>query len=303
MGNERGYKMRTVCELTGLSPALLRAWERRHGLLQPERTAGGHRLYTDHDLKVLRSVQEHMERGLSIGEIAVMGRRSLLASVAPSLPGRPESDTGGLAECRKRLVAAAVDIDAVQIEAVLDQAFGMASPIATIDSVLLPALDAIGDQWADGTLSVAGEHLASAKVITRIRRLLEASNQGPGRPAVVTCLPDELHEIGALLSAYALCLAGFRVSYLGAAMPLEDLERACVRIRPAVVSISSVRTPILQTHLPRLAELVDRRKEVRFLVGGRGAIPLADELGNHGLEYFAAASFKELVDGLGELVG
>ena len=302
MSNERGYKMRTVCELTGLSPALLRAWERRHGLLQPERTAGGHRLYTDDDLKVLRSVQEHMERGLSIGEIAVMGRRSLLAAAKPSLPG-VDASAGGLAECRERLVGAAIDIDATQIEAVLDMAFGVASPIAAIDGVLLPALDEIGVQWAEGKLSVAGEHLASAKVITRIRRLLEAANQGPGRAAVVTCLPDELHEIGALLSAYALCLAGFRVSYLGAAMPLEDLERACVRIRPAVVSISSVRTPILQTHLPRLAELVSRRQDVRFLVGGRGAVPLAGDLAQHGLEYFSAASFKELVDGLAELVG
>ena len=167
----------------------------------------------------------------------------------------------------------------------------------------MPALDEIGDQWANGKLSVAGEHLVSAKVITRIRRLLEASNQGPGKPAVVTCLPDELHEIGALLSAYALCLSGFRVSYLGAAMPLEDLEAACVSIRPAVVSISSVRTPILQTHLPRLAELVARRTGVRFLVGGRGAIPLASELGEHGLEYFSAGSFRQLVDELGELVG
>ncbi|HBP22472.1 MAG TPA: transcriptional regulator [Planctomycetes bacterium] len=301
MSTERGYKMRTVCELTGLSPALLRAWERRHGLLQPERTAGGHRLYTDDDLKVLRSVQEHMERGLSIGEIAVMGRRSLLAAVRPSPPG--VQDAGGLAQCRARLVQAAIDIDASQVEEVLDQAFGMASPITAIDAVLAPALDEIGEQWANGRLSVAGEHLVSAKVITRIRRLLEATNQGPGRPAVVTCLPDELHEIGALLAAYALCLSGFRVSYLGAAMPLEDLERACVRIRPAVVSISSVRTPILQTHLPRLAELVARRQEVRFLVGGRGAVPLADELGEHGLEYFSTGSFKELVDGLSELVG
>lgn len=74
----RQFKMKTISEITGLSPTLLRAWERRYKFLEPNRLPGGHRIYTEKDLKVLQRVQELLEAGHSVGEAAALGRESLL---------------------------------------------------------------------------------------------------------------------------------------------------------------------------------------------------------------------------------
>ena len=74
------YKIKTVARLTGFKADLLRSWERRHNLLRPERTEGGHRLYTDDDLAVLQEVRRLMSDGRSIGAIAQTGRDELLAA-------------------------------------------------------------------------------------------------------------------------------------------------------------------------------------------------------------------------------
>jgi DNA-binding transcriptional MerR regulator len=85
MGRGR-HKVGTVAKLTGFAPALLRAWESRHGLLIPERGSGNQRLYTDDDVQVLRAVRTLIDEGRSIGEIAVLGRKALLSAPPPVQP-------------------------------------------------------------------------------------------------------------------------------------------------------------------------------------------------------------------------
>jgi DNA-binding transcriptional MerR regulator len=80
------HKVGTVSDLTGFSPALLRVWESRHRLLSPQRGPGGQRLYSDEDIRLLRRVRELLDQGRSIGEIATLGRRALLAAPVASPP-------------------------------------------------------------------------------------------------------------------------------------------------------------------------------------------------------------------------
>ena len=173
------YKMSTISQRTGFSPALLRAWERRHGLLDPQRTEGGHRLYTDDDLAVLAQVKGLLDSGRAIGEIASMGRAHLLDNAAapaprdrssPGLPADVESQLGGLSQA---LVAGAIAVDEAAVEAALDEAFLLLSPQTAMERAVLPALVTIGDLWAQGKCSIAGEHMASAKVVGRLLMLLE----------------------------------------------------------------------------------------------------------------------------------
>lgn len=272
------YKMRTICDRTGFSPALLRAWERRHGLLDPERTDGGHRLYTEDDLRVLQRVRQLIDQGRSIGEVASLGRGELLgpATTAPQAPSAallPGDLDERLQRWGRAFVEGAVRLDASAIEGVLDEAFALATPDAVLARLVEPALHTLGDLWAQGRCSVASEHLASHKVSGRLLGLLEASNpaaRNGARPAICACLPDEQHQIGALSAAYLLTRHGYRVAYLGAALPLEDLERACRLLGPEVVCLSVSREAVLQTHAPGLADLVARVPGPRFLLGGQG---------------------------------
>ena len=281
MSGQGKYKMGTIARMTGLSPALLRAWERRHGLLDPERTGGGHRLYTEDDLAVLRQVKRLVDEGRSIGEVAVLGRQELLARSGASLrPDRSDgapTTAGGPAELVRLLeaiVEAAVDIDQARLERSLDAAFALVSPEFVVSQVLEPAARRIGELWVEGRCSVAGEHMASSAFILRLQKLLENTNRilGDASPQVVTaCFPDELHEVGALVVAYYLTLNSLRVVHLGAALPFEDLERAIDVLHPYGIYLSVTREAVFQAHRPRLLELVRRRNGgLAMMLGGQG---------------------------------
>lgn len=285
------YKMASVSRMTGLSPALLRAWERRYGLLQPERGPGGHRLYSEQDLQVLDRVKVLMAEGRSIGEIALAGRKGLLGD-APTAGStlsrssrsllwkqeqRPASSASTIGtemlQCRQRIVSAAVALDAGTLEAALDHAFALVSPEVAVYEVLEPSARMIGELWAQGRCSVAGEHLASAVFVHRLQKLIDVGKPGTPGAAIVlcACFPDEHHQVGALVLSYHLSRHGFRVSYLGAALPIEELERACDLLSPKAVYLSVTRRELYLIHRPRLLELLERKgRKITFFVGGCG---------------------------------
>lgn len=301
------YKMSTIARLSGFSPSVLRAWERRHALLEPERTEGGHRLYTEEDLRVLRRVRELLDSGHSIGEVARIGRAALietegtraatpLEAAAPAAAG-DDGEGRALRPWARAIVDASVAIDERALHRALDEAFSALSAPAAIELVVEPALREIGRLWLEGRCSVAGEHLASAKVTGRLLGLLEASNAAPGETspvAIACCLPDEQHQVGALLVGYCLARQGYRVSYLGPAMPFEDLERAIERLRPEIVCLSVVREALLRAHEPQLIEVVRRHPRLRFYLGGPGVRGDHDELVSAGAVLLSISSFAEL---------
>lgn len=270
------FKMATVVRRTGFSPAVLRAWERRHGLLHPERTEGGHRLYTADDLRVLESVRDLLGAGRTIGEIARLGRRQLLSALAPRPAEVGGSGNARFASWRRGMVDAAVALDGSRLERTLDETFARVSVSEAIEQVVVPAMEQLGELWRQGRCSVAGEHMASAKVAGRMLKLLQIADRSANTSApasVAACLPDEQHQLGSLVAAYCLGRYGFRVTYLGPSMPLADLEETCRVLRPDVVCLSVSRESLLRTHQPRLLELVRRSpSSVRFVLGGSGVV-------------------------------
>jgi DNA-binding transcriptional MerR regulator len=301
--------MNTVVEKTGFSPALLRAWERRHDLLEPERTEGGHRLYTDDDLAVLAQVKELLDAGRAIGEIASLGRGRLLESSARAVQPVtvafpvPRKVAGELSGWSLSLVEAAVAVDEARVEAALDQAFSVLSPQRALNDVVLPALVTVGELWAQGRCSISGEHLASAKVVGRLLKLLETVNpprsSGAGI-AIAACFPDERHEIGALMASCLLARYHFHVSYLGACLPLEDLERSCSLLTPNVLCLSVSREALLVTHTPRLLELVKRLPDtVQVYLGGLGVTSVVPELVQGGVRLIVPGgpSLEDMLSG------
>jgi methanogenic corrinoid protein MtbC1 len=294
MAGNGPYKMRTIARMTDFSPALLRAWERRHKLLYPLRGPGGHRMYTEEDLQVLLRVRELIRQGRSIGEIAGLGRDVLLrqggapgytaeASRQAPEPEKLDADQlDALASQRETIVEAALGMDARRIDRALDQCFSRVSPDSVIFEVIEPATKAIGDLWAAGKCSVASEHMATGVFVHRLLRLVESAEpvRSDRRPVIVACFPDEYHQLGALVVAHQLCRHGFRVSFLGAALPFEDLESACNVLRPSAVLLSATRQAVFQVHRSGLLAAARRAgRQAPFYVGGQGA-----PAGDHALE-------------------
>lgn len=297
MSRHGRYGISTLCRKTGLTPALLRAWEKRYGLLEPRRTEGGHRYYSEEDLRVLQHVTRRLEEGARIGEVAALGREELLARSSrvpapepqkdPPDAGSPESMPALLIG---RLLEAAERYDSPGLAQILDDAFARYSPLFVIRQILEPAARQIGDRWVEGTMTVASEHLFSGHVARRLQRLLDwvpVTHAGPR--AICAGFPDETHEVGILSVAYHLALGGCRVLYLGPCLPLRDLELAAEVTKPQMLCLSVLRTELLQRHKPALLDLAARFQAARgprLVLGGPGAWTPDPELEAAGVEFW-----------------
>ena len=272
------YKMSVVVRLTGFSPTLLRAWERRYGLLKPQRGKGGQRLYTEDDLRVLRRIRQMLAEGRSIGEAALMGRRELLRTAPPEeLPAAVEAEPE-LARHREAVLHAVLAVDAAALRRLLDESFARWSPERVVEGILAPVAWRIGELWTQGRCSVASEHLATEMFSSRLRALLDAAAPPAGGPLVVTaCFPEERHELGLMVVGYQLARPGRRVVHLGPAMPFDDLERALPALHSDALLLSVTLPELYRKHREGLLAILRRhRGRLQCVVGGQG-VPEQDE--------------------------
>ena len=267
------YTIKQAAIRAGVSVPLLRAWERRYGVVQPERTPSGYRLYDDAAIERLRSMRLLIETGWSPSQAA----REIEANGLPvASPGTPPAEdatpaTAGGGDKTTTFVDAAAALDGQGVEAVLDDLFATASFERVVDDRIMPALRALGDAWADGTVSVAGEHAASHAVLRRISAAFEAAARlDVEHPVVVGLPPGSRHEIGALAFATAARRQGIGVVYLGADVPQESWSHAVevTNARAVVIGIPTAqdRKPARDVVL-RMTE----RPGLLVAVGGPGA--------------------------------
>jgi DNA-binding transcriptional MerR regulator len=283
--------MGTISRLTGLSPVLLRAWERRYELLEPGRGPGGHRLYTDDDLRVLQRARELMDAGHSIGEVAALGRGAILAARGTSNPSpddRPldQVPDDQLDRRKVEIVRAAINLDTQALNRALDEV-GAVVPFETmIERVIVPAAREIGDLWKAGKCSIASEHLASSIFIFRLRKLIESAESLSDRSAdfvIAACMPGEEHHLGLLILSYFLNRDGVRVVYLGS-LPFDDLRNACEASGPAALLLSVTLKSRYRKYRKDLRDLIqDVSQATPCYVGGGGTPDRDAELEKAGL--------------------
>ncbi len=142
----------------GVSDHLLRAWESRYGILQPVRSSGGFRLYSEADESRIRRMQAYLAEGLSAAEAA----RAALGGdtrLTPDLPAGAAAGSESFAELRRALDA----FDEPAAQAVLDRLIAELSLPAVLRDVILPYLADLGQRWQRGTTSIAAEHFARAR--------------------------------------------------------------------------------------------------------------------------------------------
>jgi len=243
------YNIKQAAGRAGVSVPVLRAWERRYGIVRPERSASGYRRFDDEDVARVRTMRGLVDAGWSpsAAATAILEGRvpvEVAAQASSPLDAGARADAGtdrdpGAHELADRLVSAAAALDASAIDSVLDDLFSRGSFERVADGLLFPALERLGDAWAAGIVTVAGEHLASNAVLRRLGLALNAA--GPpsaGRPRVIVGLPPGArHELGALAFAVAARRAGLPVAYLGPDLPVNDWISAADGAAAAVVGV------------------------------------------------------------------
>lgn len=230
------FPIRTVSNLTGVNSVTLRAWERRHGLIRPVRTASGHRLYGREQIDAVHRILGLQKTGLPISQIA----RALGASQAQSTP----AEQGPWSAHRDRLVAAVSRFDEEELDQVYSSALALHRIETVTDRLLLPVLRELGRRWQTGEGSVTEEHFFSVFVRDKLGARFHhrtRSNRGPR--VLAACLPAEQHEIGLLLFSLAAHERGLRIVLLAARTPIEELPAAARRARCSAVVLSATLTP------------------------------------------------------------
>jgi DNA-binding transcriptional MerR regulator len=257
---DRHLRIGELSKRSGVSPELLRAWERRYGLLEPVRTSGGLRLYSLDDVERVRLMQQHLAAGLAAAEAAARVAQGA-AATDPVVPAF------SAVAARAELAAAIERFDEPEAQAVIDRALAAATTDTVLVDVLLASLRELGDRWERGETSIGQEHFASSLVRGRMLGLARGWGRGVGPVALLACLPGEQHELGLIAFGLALRGRGWRVAYLGSDTPLAELERASDQ-EPELIVLSAVSRSRIRSFDASIGALAKRR---RVALGGAGA--------------------------------
>ena len=248
---------------SGVSPELLRAWERRYGLLDPIRSPGGLRLYSLADLERVRVMQQHLADGLAAAEAAAAAVRAPGESTKAAGTAR-ESPVAAV----DQLAAALEEFDEPRAQAIFDRLLAEVTLDVFLSEIVMPYLRDLGTRWVRGEITVAQEHFASNVVRGRLLGIARGWGRGVGPRALLACAPGEQHELGLIAFGLALRTHGWRIEYLGADTPLDTIRGVANTLDVDLVVVSAV-TP------ERIGELVTELRQIshvrRLAVGGAGA--------------------------------
>jgi DNA-binding transcriptional MerR regulator len=244
---------------SGVSPELLRAWERRYQLLRPTRSPGGLRLYSLDDLDRVRAMQHHLSRGLAAAEAAAL---TVEQPISP-----PDVGTS-IVEAKRELCDALAAFDEPRAQAIIDSLLATATIDTVLASVVVPYLHELGDRWEQGDASVAEEHFASSVLRGRLLGLARGWGRGLGPRVVLACAPGEQHDLGLLAFGLALRARGWRIVYLGTDTPLTSAADAAHASDAVFVVVSAVSAERFHAHRDELRQLAQQQ---RLFLAGSGA--------------------------------
>jgi DNA-binding transcriptional MerR regulator len=287
-----GHPIQIVARRTGLSADVIRAWEKRYGVVEPVRSESGRRLYSDADVERLQLLARATLSGRPIGEVAALAPAALEAlvhadgAVAPrALPGPGGASDDAALDARPREPAhsaaatrGAVDscldalarFDVAELDAALRRAMVALSAEAFLDAVVVPLWDATLERVRAGTLRLTHEHIALGALRRALDRVVEAATSTLHPPDLVVSTPSgQPQELGALLATATAAAEGWRAVYVGGGLPAEAIADATTQLGARAVTLSlgsAVSDRAIARELRRLRALLPQ--DVAILVEG-----------------------------------
>jgi DNA-binding transcriptional MerR regulator/methylmalonyl-CoA mutase cobalamin-binding subunit len=285
MPQDSAHPIGVVAERTGLTPDVIRVWERRYQVVEPRRSPGGQRIYSDADIERLAMLHRATRRGHGISHVASLSKSKLeqlvrdVESSGPA-PFASSSASSTTASDPRSIVTRAIafteTLDPAALESLLRRAAARYGIVAFLDAIAAPFLRAMGDLWHARKLTIAQEHLATAvvqRVVADTAPLLTGGDRNP--VIVIATLPGERHANGALMTAAISASEGWRVVYLGTDLPTTEIATTAVRTGARAIAISVVSNESAARASAELGELARSiTDETRILVGGAAAARL-----------------------------
>lgn len=301
------FPIQTASQLSGLSPHVIRIWERRYNALSPSRTCTNRRMYCEEAIERLRLLRELTEGGHRIGSVARLctddlrrlASQHLARSGPPAAASLPANAAAPAAlDTPEDFVNLAVEAskvyDSDRLRRLLQHARQQFGQRGMLHHILCPLIVHIGEEWQTGNLRPAHEHVATSVIRELLMTPVPGSQTAPNAPEIIITTPaGEMHELGVMMAAATARDLGWKVTYLGPNLPVEEIAACAVARKARAVALSVVypeKCPVIEDKLRRMRLLLP--KPVALLVGGRAARGYQDRLG--GLEIEWAHSLCEL---------
>lgn len=261
------FNTKAVARETGVPADTFRAWERRYGVPRPQRTAGGHRLYSERDIATIRWLRDRTDEGVNISHAVMLLTNTLDATeVVPD--GNDEARP--FRQLTDEIVEALTIFNTPQADQILSEAFSIYPLERVLLELVQPAMVEIGERWHRGAINVAVEHFATQFIRRKIASLFTFFEGGAHRATIVVgCAPGELHDLGAMLSALFLVRRGWHVIYLGPQVPLFDLLETVEAVKPSLVCLSASTMETALELIPVVRGLVQAYPWLHVGYGGR----------------------------------
>ncbi|HEX6558346.1 MAG TPA: cobalamin-dependent protein [Longimicrobiales bacterium] len=272
----RRHPIAVVAARTGLSADVLRVWERRYAAVQPARSPEGQRLYSDADVDRLQMLRLAAASGRSIGRVVRLSNAELARLIQEDTaaqadqPGRAEAWIEAIVQ---EALARTRALDAAGLGALLRRAASLLGVPAFLEEVAAALLRRVGEEWHDGRLSPAQEHVASSVVQQIMIAAMHDVAPAAGGPCVVMATPaGERHATGAALVGAWAAAEGWTVIYLGADLPAQDIAASAMAAGAELVALSIVYVEDRNRLLRELRTLRARLPAgTAVITGGAGA--------------------------------
>ena len=296
------YPVRLAAQRSGVTPHLLRAWERRYRVVSPTRSEGGQRLYSDLDVDRLRLLRQLTEQGHGIGQLAKLALPELerMAQEEPAASFNRGS-VERVGEFRSAAIRAAECLAARELQGVLERATVSLGVPVFLEQVASPSIQEIGQRWSEGTISVGQEHLATVVFRRVLGWIIDTFEVSDATARLVVGTPSgQAHELGALMAAAAAAVEGWDIIYLGADLPADEIIKGVKQTGARAVALSIVRPtadPALFEQLRSVRQGVGR--DVEFFLGGAAVAQDSERFRTTGAKVFDSLDeFRAVLRGM-----
>ena len=292
MASQYKFPIKVVSQMTGLSVHVIRAWEKRYHVVEPDRTDTNRRLYSEEEIEKLRLLNEASHLGHNIGSLANLSLTELKNILSrkknKTSENKYELKSINQIELVDEILSESIETirvyDSKKLESILLNASAKLTQPVLIEEVVIPLVYKIGDMWHNGEIRVANEHLASSVIRSFLFNLLESYSVNDSAPVLVSATPrGQEHELGALIAGVVAASAGWKVIYLGSNLPSEEIGSVVSYLNAKVVALSLVYPSDDQTLFKELRKLKQILSVgVSIIAGGRateGYLNVLDEIG------------------------
>ncbi|PLW93575.1 MAG: hypothetical protein C0592_05650 [Marinilabiliales bacterium] len=264
---EGQYNIKDLEKISGIQAHTIRIWEKRYGILKPERSENNFRHYDDDDLRYFLKLSFLNKNGIKISKLAAMSADEINELVLDYQ--KPLSDSEVQIDA---LVMAMTSFNEDKIEDIMNHLVLHMGLDEAMINVISPFLSRIGVLWSTGSISPVQEHFVANLIRQKIMAATDSISSNSTLPEEKTFIlftfPGDLHDIGLLFTNYLIRLNGYKSIYLGVSVPIEELKVIRQNINAKYIFTQSISHKPLKVLTQGVSEIRKIFTDSEILLGG-----------------------------------